>query len=294
MKQGILFILLIIVCTSVRSQIDSTKSKSDSIQMGNLIIINQPGEKSSSKASNDEEDSSRHLRHQRRGNFSSKDWVIDIGFANFTDKTDYAFSNSQNYTVSRNGSNPLSANDFKLRQIKSSNFNLWFFMQRMNLVKHFVNLKYGLGLEFNNYRFEKSISFKEGGPNPYNSSMNINHAFAFMDSVSFKKDKLALNYITVPLMLNFQTNPNYSDKGISFSAGISMGYLISSRNKQISSERGKRHNKGDFDNEKFKLSYIGELGLGKVRLYGSYSPKSVFQKGLDLRPYSIGIRFSRW
>ena len=67
-------------------------------------------------------------------------------------------------------------------------------------------------------------------------------------------------------MLNFRTNPNYSDKGISFSAGVSVGYLYSSRNKQISDERGKHKNRGDYDLEKWKFSYIAELGLGR-RIY---------------------------
>ena len=32
--------------------------------------------------------------------------------------------------------------------------NIWFFMQRLNLIEHMVNLKYGLGLELNNYFFD--------------------------------------------------------------------------------------------------------------------------------------------
>ena len=41
----------------------------------------------------------------------------------------------------------MAANDFKLKTVKSVNVNIWFFMQRLNLIKHYVNLKYGLGLE---------------------------------------------------------------------------------------------------------------------------------------------------
>jgi hypothetical protein len=168
-------------------------------------------------------------------------------------------------------------------------------MQRMNLIKHYVNLKYGIGVEFNNYRFKSNISFKEAGTvNPYSTSQNINHAFVFRDSVQFSKNKLAADYVTVPFMINFRTNPNYSDKGLSFSAGVSMGYLYNSRNKQISGERGKLKNRGDYDLEKWKFSYIGELRLGSVRLYGSYAPKSIFENGLNLMPYNIGIRLSNW
>ena len=105
-------------------------------------------------------------------------------------------------------------------------------MQRLNLIKHYVNLKYGLGLELNNYRFKTALSLKEGGSNPYDLSQNINHPFIFRDSISFSKNKLAADYVTIPFMLNFRTNPNNSDKGLSLSAGVSVGYLYSSRNKQ--------------------------------------------------------------
>ena len=35
-------------------------------------------------------------------------------------------------------------------------------MQRLNIIKHVVNLKYGLGIELNNYHFEdKRIKFNK-------------------------------------------------------------------------------------------------------------------------------------
>ena len=95
-------------------------------------------------------------------------------------------------------------------------------------------------------------------------------------------------------MLNFNTNPNSKRKGLSISAGVSAGYLYSQRNKQRSDERGKDKNRGDYDLNRFKLSYIGELGIGGVHLYGTYSPKSMYDHSLDMRPYSVGFRFSNW
>jgi hypothetical protein len=50
----------------------------------------------------------------------------------------------------------------------------------------------------------------------------------------------------------------------------------------------------DFDLRKWKVSYIGELNLGPVRLYGSYALKSMWEKGLDQTPYSIGLRLSHF
>ena len=228
---------------------------------------------------------------KRQSNVSTNWWVFDLGFSNYIDNTNYATAGS--YLVNRPGYPAIDKNDLKLRSGKSVNVNIWIVMQRLNLAKHYVNLKYGLGLELNNYRYRSSISYKEGGQVPYTTTQT-NAPFIFRDSISFSKDKLAADYVTVPLMLNFTSNPNRKDKGISFSAGVSAGYLYSQRNKQKSSERGKDRNKGDYDLQKFKLSYIAELGLGPIRLYGSYSPRSMYDNGLDIKPYTIGFRFSNW
>ena len=78
--------------------------------------------------------------------------------------------------------------------------------------------------------------------------------------------------------------------------GVSAGYLVGSRNKQISGERGKQKINGNFEMEPWRLAAIGELGIGPVRLYGSYSLNKL-QKDvtrLEQFPYAIGIRFSNW
>ena len=167
-------------------------------------------------------------------------------------------------------------------------------MQRINLIKKNVNLKYGLGVELNNYRYKTStlsLSYKEGGQIPYTGGQT-NKPFIFRDSISFSKNKLAADYLTVPVMLNFSTTPRHNKPTFGFSAGVSFGYLYSQRNKQKSDERGKLKNKGDYDLEKFKLSYVAELTLGPVKFYGSYSPKSMYEHSLDMRPYNFGLRFS--
>jgi hypothetical protein len=168
-------------------------------------------------------------------------------------------------------------------------------MQKIALDKNRnVNLKYGLGLELNNYRFRSPLSFKEDGVIPYSGGVQTNSPFIFRDSVAFSKDKLAADYLTLPLMLNFAPDHKPGKSGFSLSFGVSAGYLYSERNKEVSDERGKEKNKGDYDLERFKFSYVGDIGLGPVRLYGSYSPKSIFQNGLNMRPYTLGIRLSNW
>ncbi|MDB5200005.1 MAG: outer rane beta-barrel protein [Chitinophagaceae bacterium] len=293
MKKFYVMITACFVSTTLLAQNDSTKAqKADTIKIGGMVIIKKD---SPNQKHRETTVTLGNRRKQKNSNISTSEWIIDLGFANWNDKTDYTLATSQDYLINKSGTtSPLGANDFKLKSGKSSNVNIWVFMQRLNLIKHYVNLKYGIGVELNNYRFKSSVSFKEGGNNNPYTLQNINHAFVFRDSISFSKNKLAADYITIPFMINFRTNPNYSDKGLSFSVGVSMGYLYNSRNKQISDERGKRKNRGDYDLEKFKFSYVGELGLGSVRLYGSYAPKSIFENGLSMMPYNVGIRLSNW
>jgi hypothetical protein len=107
-----------------------------------------------------------------------------------------------------------------------------------------------------------------------------------------KKNKLAADYLTAPIMLNFNFTPNRQN-GFGFSAGVSAGYLYSARQKtKIGGDKDKVRN--DFDLKRWKLSYVGELNLGPVKLYGSYAFETMWEKGLDQTPYNVGFRLSNW
>jgi hypothetical protein len=269
---------------------DSTKvskQKNDTIRIGSIIIV----KKHKGKTNDSTSTTYWNYNNTKKAKKTSTNYFIfDIGFANWTDKTSFFVPNST--IVNRPGVAAISSDDLKLRGGKSANVNVWLFMQKISLVKSNVNLKYGLGVEWNNYSFRSPISIREGGLLP--NGTKSNGPFVYRDSISFSKNKLNLKYLTVPLMLNFASNKTKGNPQISGSFGVSAGYLIRQRNKQNSSERGKQKNQGDFNMEKFKLSYIGELGIGSVRLYGSYTPKSIFENNIDVRPYTLGIRFSNW
>lgn len=286
MHKLITTILFIGTVFSVTAQTDTIAVKQDTIRFGGFRVITKK------KGKDVDIVMGRTSKQRKRNENISTNWLIlDAGFNNFVDNTNYALAATS--IVNKPGSPAIDKNAMALNGGKSLNMNIWFFMQRMNLYKHHINLKYGLGVELNNYQFKNSISFSEGGTQPY-TNIQTNAPFLFRDSISFAKNKLAADYLTVPFMLNFTSDPYSRKKGISGSIGVSAGYLYSQRNKQKSNERGKDTNKGDYGLNKFKIAYIAELGLGPVRLYGSYSPKSIFENGLNFRPYTVGVRFSNW
>lgn len=256
------------------AQNDTTSGeKVDTIKIGGMIIIKKPG--ANDTAHHKEVSISTH-RHNKQSNLSTNWVIMDFGFANFNDKTNYSNAATQAFAP---GS---TADEFNLRNGKSVNVNLWLFMQRLNLIKHAVNLKYGLGVELNNYRFDDTrITFHK------------NPTLITLDPLKdVKKNKLAADYVTVPMMLNFNFTPN-KDKTFGFSAGMSAGYLYSARQKTKDNDnKVKLHD--DFNLRPWKFSYIGELNLGVVRFYGSYALKSMWEKGLDQTPYNFGIRFASW
>ncbi|MBX2930908.1 MAG: hypothetical protein KF781_03045 [Chitinophagaceae bacterium] len=288
MKKLLFTTIITFVTSQAISQTDSTKQTTDTIKAGNFVIIKKHGTKGQDgkEGKGGFNFSWRLGQKKEKSNISTNWFILDIGFANYRDKTDYTFAQAGNYLRTINASvGDVAKESLKLRTGKSSNVNLWIFMQKINLSKHFINLKYGLGLEMYNFRFDRNISYRKN-PDP----------FIFNDTVNFSKNKLYAGYITIPLMLNFDFAPNNRKQLFTISAGVSAGYLINSRNKQISDIRGKIKYKGDFDLQPFRLAAVGEVGLGPIRLYGSYSLNALHDKGtrLEQYPYVIGVRFSNW
>ena len=216
-------------------------------------------------------------------NVSTNWFSFDFGYANFHDKSPIIY-----YLLPPSGIMPpsgIGADNLKLINGKSSNFNLWIVQQKVNLYKNKLNLKYGVGFEMFNFRLEQPVSFRNDLPNKM-----------ILDNVSFSKNKLFAKYLTVPFQLNFKSDPK-SNKSFYMSAGMSAGYLVDARNKQKSSERGKQKYDGNFNLNNWRFATIGELGVGGIRLYGSYGLTNLFEKSInriEFHPYTIGLRFSNF
>jgi hypothetical protein len=282
-----LSVVLLLSATSLNAQKDSTTKKLDTLQIGGFTIV-RDGEsaKQSSSSSRTNYNQIWVSRSAKKNKSISTNWLIfDLGFANYRDLTNYSYAQAGSYLKTmRPGDPAVNEGTTTLNTGKSSNVNIWLFMQRASLSKNVLNLKYGLGLEMYNFRYDSRISFRNA-PAP----------MAFNDSIGFTKNKLYAGYITVPLMININTQPS-SRRGLIMSVGMSAGYLLASRNKQVSGDRGKQKYKGDLALEPWRLAAIGEIGLGPVRLYGSYSLNQL-QKTytrMEQYPYTIGIRFSSW
>ncbi len=277
-----IFTLCVALCTIITgfAQTDTTGNQNkppadDTIRIGGMIIIRKAGTKDKEIA-RDKEYKMRNRRGDKPSNLTTNWWIFDLGFSNYNDESNYVNAALTGFVAPG-----INEDDLQLKGGKSRNINVWFFMQKLNIIKHVVNLKYGLGLELNNYSFDNTKLVFAKNPTVISEG-----------ATDFKKVKLAADYLTVPIMLNFNFTPNRKN-GFGISGGISAGYLYSSRYKSKTNDDVSKV-KSDFDLESFKLAYIGELSLGPVRLYGSYAMKNMWEKGLDMTPYNFGFRFSNW
>lgn len=257
---------------------DSIPGAADTIRVGGIIIIKKPGDNNRY----DVEKLEKYYPYKRnkKANITTNWLIMDVGYSGYNDRTNYASQEAQDFMQFQNGV-PASKGDYALKGSRVSNWSLWFFMQKVNLYKHVVNLKYGFGVETNNYYYKTPITYVDGA-----------QVYTFRDSVSFDKNKIAADFLTIPMMININTNPNGRHGGFQISFGVSGGYLYSARQKQKSDERGKQKNKTDFNLNNWKAAWVAELGLGPVRFYGTYSMSKLHEYGLDQYPYTVGIRLS--
>jgi hypothetical protein len=285
MKQVLLILLLAAGSMTGFAQQDSTivrrdtiPEQADTIRVGGIIIIKKQGDNSSYDVQKAEKYYPN--RRYKKSKITTNWLIMDVGFSGYNDRTNYATQEAQDFLRFQNGV-PASKGDYALRGSRISNFNLWFFMQRMSIYKNVVNLKYGFGIETNNYYYKTPITYVDGA-SPY----------TFRDSISFDKNKIAADFLTIPLMVNINTNPYGRHGGFQISFGVSGGYMYSSRQKQKSDERGKQKQKTDFNLSNWKAAWVAELGLGPVMIYGSYSITPLHEYGLDQYPFNVGIRLS--
>ena len=257
-------------------------AQSDTIRIGGMTIVRSGEDIKESIREIELKDRMKTLKNKfkRKPKKVSTNWfVFDIGFSGYNDQTNYATSAAQRF-LRPTGIVSNSANNYSLRTSRVSNFSLWFFMQRLSIAKSVLNLKYGLGIESNNYFYKTGITY-----------VDEPEVYTIDKGRIFSKNKLVANYLTVPLMVNINTNPSKGRKAFQFSAGVSGGYLIASRQKQKTGN-GMDKVKSNFNLEPFKLAYVGELGLGPVKIFGSYAMTPLHKYGLEQFPYSVGIRFS--
>ncbi len=215
------------------------------------------------------------------GKFKATYAMFDLGVNMISDETNYTDPTVVNYL--KVPGSMRNENLFDLKPSKSINVNIYPIMVKFMMLKTHnqrLYLSTGLGLQIYNFRYENDITYTKN-PNSI-----------ILDTVQFSKNKLAVNYLNVPLMLTGKTRM-HKNTWLVYGAGITAGYRMTSWNKQVSGPRGKTKTHGNFDLMDYNTCLTAEFGVeGILRFFGSYQLTSLYDNGINQRPIVVGIRLA--
>ncbi len=177
--------------------------------------------------------------------------------------------------------------DLEYNNSVSVNLNLW--QQNLAIARgnhSNFGLVTGLGVGWNNYRFEQNVRLVHGDD-------ELQH---FTDTIhNFRKNKLTVSHLNAPLMLEFQTAQSNPNSQFHMAAGINVGVRLRSHTKYVYRDGGSREKEKDFKSYHlvpFRYEAIARIGWGRVNLFATYSLNSMFrdERGPELYPVNIGLR----
>lgn len=143
-----------------------------------------------------------------------------------------------------------------------------------------VNLKTAITVDWNNYYLTNNVTILDGQEQLTFDSTGVN----------FSKNKLMVRYAQIPLMLNFNTDPQ-NDDGVSFSVGVYGGVLWRARTKQVSEENGKVKINGDFNLNPFRYGVMARIDFKWFDFYMNYNLSELFaeNQGPSTQTFVAGI-----
>ena len=168
----------------------------------------------------------------------------------------------------------------------SRSVSLNFGETKLRLIKDYVGIYTGLGLQYQSYKFK----------NDYTLGLEGDSLVAYMDStINIRKNKLRTGYLVIPLMLEFNTSLD-PDRSFHISAGVVGGLNIGNKYKQKyevleTNEKEKLKLKSDFNMAPFKLDAMARVGFGDFMFHASYALTDMFDSDVNpqLRPFSAGL-----
>ncbi len=175
----------------------------------------------------------------------------------------------------------------ELKQAKSINFNINLLEWNIGLYKNYIGIVSGLGFGFNNYQFEKNIH------------LNIDSTvlgYTIDSDNKYKKNKLLVSTLRVPLMLEFHIPVNDHKDKIYLSAGVIGSLRTGAHIKQVLYVNGDRQNNKEYHSYYLNpFAYSGEVRIGynKIGFYFEYQLSELFKKdkGPSLYPWAAGLSF---
>jgi hypothetical protein len=208
-------------------------------------------------------------KEDRRSHFKGHWAGIEFGFNNIL-------------TEENSLSLPADINYMTMHTSKSNNFNLNFFQHSIGIARH-AGFVTGLGINWNNYRFDGNFNMQKMADGSIDSLWPVS---------SLKKSKLATAYLTLPVMFEVQLPADHSH--IDIAAGLIGALKLCSHSRMVFEDGQDIKSYSDFSLNMLRYGATARVGFQNLHLYGTYYLTPLFQSGkgpggYDLHPFEIGI-----
>jgi hypothetical protein len=219
----------------------------------------------------DEKEDKDHSNSRRRQRFTGHWAGAEFGF--------------NNYLYGNNTSLPSDIDYMSLHSGKSNNFNFNFAQLSLGFARH-IGIVTGLGINWNNYRFDGKFNIKK-------------RADGIIDSIgpvsNLKKSKLATIYLTLPVLLELQVPAN--NHHLNIAAGVIGAIKLGSHSRMVFEDADDIKSYSDFNLNMLRYGATARIGYQNFQIYGTYYMTPLFKSGkgpggYDLYPFEIGFSFA--
>ena len=220
----------------------------------------------------DEDDNSEKDRESRARYFKGHWAGIEVGFNNYM---------TDGYSLVL----PDTIGFMSLHSGKAMNFNLNFSQLSMGITRR-IGFVTGLGLNWNNYRFDGNNNIQKGP----DGNIEI-----FDPGATLKKSKISTLYFNIPVLLEIQIPTDHNDLNVA--AGAIGAVKLMSYSKMVYEDGDKVKSDGDFSLNLLRYGATARIGYENFQLYGTYYLTPLFKStkspgGVDLYPFEIGMAFT--
>ncbi len=180
-----------------------------------------------------------------------------------------------------NLSNPA----YDLDYSKSLFVNLNIVEEKIPFFAGYGGLVTGLGFNFNSFGFKGNTSLEFNEDSTWTTSTS---------GISFSKNNLNVTYLTLPLMLEFNTSL-HEDKSFHFGFGVQGGFKLMGKTKQkyeIDGDKYKTNVQGHYNINPWRADAVARVGYKNITLFANYPLTQFFEKdsGPEMYTFQVGLR----
>lgn len=180
---------------------------------------------------------------------------------------------------------PADINYMSLHSSKSNNFNFNFSQLSLGLTRHF-GIVTGLGINWNNYRFDGNFNIQKRSDGTIDSISPI---------ATLEKSKLATIYLTLPVMLEAQIPA--ANHHLDLAAGFIGAIKLGSHSRMVFKNGDDVKAYSDFSLNMLRYGATARIGYQNFQIYGTYYMTPLFKTGKGpggyyLHPFEIGFSFA--